>query len=476
MEKQINQFITQILESNTSKIDDSFLDKYYELFDTKKYLEKDFDSIYEDMETAYDIKKYSIPYDDKSTAIYKQLVLSVVNIFDTKKRLKVIPLIVYLDIENILYTYLYVNNYFDSFIEAKDYFIDTLKDSSASVDTKNLSKHHWESEAYESYKKGLEQKDFTKIYNFIEAVQRGNFMYEPYMDFLSFVSVKMFFDDFINVLDSINDIFKIKYLLNNLTTKEKLLLADKTKNILVKFDAIRSSVYFQSTHHSCSNLLKDENEFISKLMLSLTEDKQVWKDFLQYFLIYPSRNPQLFLPLADVLNQSNDDILDIFIETIKINQYLDEDSKEALNNSILKIEDDETQKYIMEKIFTKWKDFIDSYEDYMGNLFLTDVIDIAIVYIREFLLKEVIEKEIAMLILNIEEIDNHWFKDSSEQGNYLYKQLSKLFVFSFSVEKHRLDNLKNEIKLSLQNIEKDLRREYSYRTKSTMQLFNEYLV
>lgn len=431
MEKQINQFITQILESNTSKIDDSFLDKYYELFDTKKYLEKDFDSIYEDMETAYDIKKYSIPYDDKSTAIYKQLVLSVVNIFDTKKRLKVIPLIVYLDIENILYTYLYVNNYFDSFIEAKDYFIDTLKDSSASVDTKNLSKHHWESEAYESYKKGLEQKDFTKIYNFIEAVQRGNFMYEPYMDFLSFVSVKMFFDDFINVLDSINDIFKIKYLLNNLTTKEKLLLADKTKNILVKFDAIRSSVYFQSTHHSCSNLLKDENEFISKLMLSLTEDKQVWKDFLQYFLIYPSRNPQLFLPLADVLNQSNDDILDIFI---------------------------------------------DSYEDYMGNLFLTDVIDIAIVYIREFLLKEVIEKEIAMLILNIEEIDNHWFKDSSEQGNYLYKQLSKLFVFSFSVEKHRLDNLKNEIKLSLQNIEKDLRREYSYRTKSTMQLFNEYLV
>ena len=84
MEKQINQFLTQILESNTSKEDDSFLDKYFELFDTKKYLGKDFYSIYEDMETAYDIKKYSIPYDDKSTAIYKQLVLSVVNIFDTK--------------------------------------------------------------------------------------------------------------------------------------------------------------------------------------------------------------------------------------------------------------------------------------------------------------------------------------------------------------------------------------------------------
>lgn len=475
MEKQINQFLTQILESNTSKLDDSFLDKYYELFDTKKYLGKDFDSIYEDMEQTYSIKKYSIPYDDNSTAIYKQLVLSVVNVSDDKKILKLIPLIVYLDIENILYNYLYDNNYFDCFTEIKDFFIGTLKDSNVFNDTNNISSHHWESEAYESYKQGLEQKDFTKIYNFVETVQRENFMYEPYIDFLSFVSVKMFFDDFVDVLNSVNDVFKIKYLLNNLTTKEKLLLANETKNILVIFDAIRSSVYFQSTHQCCSNLLKDDNELISKNMLSLTQNKQVWKDFLQYFLIYPSRNPQLFLPLADVLSQSNDDILDIFVDTVKINQYFDEDSKKALNNSILKIEDDEIQKYIMEKIFTKWKDFIDSYEDYMGSLFLTDVIDIAIVYVREFLSKEAIEKEINQLIFDIEEIDNYWFKDSSEHGNYLYKQLSKLFVFGISLEKHSLDDLKNDTRDLLQNIKNDLKHEYTNKTKSTMQLFNEYI-
>lgn len=476
MEKQISQFLAGILEHNPSKLDDSFLDKYYELFDTKKYLGKDFDSIYEDMETAYDIRKYSIPYDDNSTEIYKQLVLSVVNIFDNKKRLKLIPLIVYLDIENILYNYLHEKKYFDSFIEAKDYFIGTLKDSSASVDTKNLSKHHWESEAYESYQQSLEQKDFTKIYNFVEAVQSRNFLYEPYIDFLSFVSVKMFFDDFVNVLDTINDVFKIKYLLNNLTTKEKLLLTDKTKNSLVKFDALRSSVYFKSNHHSCTNLLKDENELIAKNMLSLRQDKQVWQDFLQYFLVYPSRNPQLFLPLADVLSQSSDDILDIFIKTIKINQYFDEDSKEAINNSILKIKDDKVQEYIMKKIFLRWKEFIDSYEDYMGNLFLTDVIDIAIVYVREFVSKEVIEKEIQQLMFNVEEIDNHWFKGSVEQGNYLYKQLTKLFVFGISLKKHGLYDLKDDLIYMLQNIESDLRGEYIDKTKSTMQLFNEYII
>ena len=35
-------------------------------------------------------------------------------------------------------------------------------------------------------------------------------------------------------------------------------------------------------------------------------------------------------------------------------------------------------------------------------------------------------------IFNIEEIDNKWFKNSFEQGNYLYKQLSKLFVYVLS--------------------------------------------
>lgn len=58
MEKQINQFLIETLENNNNNLDfdNSFLDKYYELFDTKKYLGKNFDSIYEDMEQIYEIK------------------------------------------------------------------------------------------------------------------------------------------------------------------------------------------------------------------------------------------------------------------------------------------------------------------------------------------------------------------------------------------------------------------------------------
>jgi len=475
MEKQMNQLLSELLESNNIKLDDSFLDKYYELFDTKKYLGKDFDSIYKDMEQVYGIKKYSIPYDDNSTEIYRQLILRLKNIFDNKKRLKLIPLIVYLDKENILYNYLYDNNYFDCFTKIKDFFIGTLKDSSVITDTKNISIHHWESEAHESYKKGLKDKDFTKIYTFVESVQRENFMYEPFIDFLSFVSVKIFFDEFVSILDSTKDVFKIKYLLNNLTIEEKLLLADKTKNEFVKFEAVRGTVYFQSNHYSYSNLLKDENELMSSIMLSLTQDKQIWNDFLQYFLIYPSRNPQLFLPLADVLSQSNDEAINIFINTIKINQYFNEDSKDALNNSILKISNNDIQKYIMEKIFLRWCYFIDNYEDYIGSLLLTEVIDIVIVYLREFVSKETIERETNKFIYDIEEIDNKWFKNSSEQSNYLYKQITKLFVYGFSLEKYGLNEMKEQLKCILQNLEAQLKNEHTHNTKSSMQLFNEYI-
>lgn len=472
MEKQINQFLIETLKNNNLDFDNNFLDKYYELFDNKKYLGKDFDSIYEDMEQIYEIKKYSIPYDESSTKIYEKLIFSVINTSDKKKILKHIPLIIYLDVENILYNYLFKNNYFDNFLEIKDFLIGNLKDCNINIDTKNISKNHWESEAFENYKKGLEEKDFNKIYNFIEAVQRRNFMYEPYIDFVSFIVVKMFFNDFVNILDNTDNVFKINYVLSKLEVKDKLLLANKTKNILVKFDVIRSSVYFQSNNH----FLKDENELISNVILFLTQNKKVWEDFLKYFMIYPSRNPQLFLPLSEVLNQSQYDVIDIFIDTVKINQYFDENSKDALNNCILKIKNDEIQEYIMQKLFIRWKDFIDNYEDYIGNLFLTDVMDIVISYVREFLSKEVIEKEIKQLIFNIEEIENKWFKNSSEQKNYLYKQLSKLFVYGFALEKYKLINLRNKIKYLLQNIENDLRSEYTNKTKTTMQLFNEYIL
>ena len=97
MEKQINQFLIETLENNNLDFDNNFLDKYYELFDNKKYLGKDFDSIYEDMEQIYEIKKYSIPYDESSTKIYKKLIVSLINTSDKKKMLKHIPLIIYLD-------------------------------------------------------------------------------------------------------------------------------------------------------------------------------------------------------------------------------------------------------------------------------------------------------------------------------------------------------------------------------------------
>jgi len=46
-------------------------------------------------------------------------------------------------------------------------------------------------------------------------------------------------------------------------------------------------------------------------------------------------------------------------------------SKNALNSLILNIKDEKKQKYIIEKIFYRWLEFIDNYNEYLGSIILS---------------------------------------------------------------------------------------------------------
>jgi hypothetical protein len=72
------------------------------------------------------------------------------------------------------------------------------------------------------------------------------------------------------------------------------------------------------------------------------------------------------------------------IQTIKINKHIDNNSKEALNSLVLHIKNDVIQKAILEKLFYRWDEFVDNYNEYLGSIILTDIVDIVIVYIRDF--------------------------------------------------------------------------------------------
>ena len=483
MEEQLTPLLINSLEKNQNykEVDKHILESYYKLFDNRKFLGNDFKNIYKDMKNTYNIDLQSLRYgyhNQDEQIIYQYLILAVINENDTKKKMKLIPLIIYLDNDRIFYDHLYKINYFDNFVhDIKDYFIGTIKDSGVKVNNiEGLPSYHQEKEWFENYKKGIEDLNFKQIYSFIEGVERGfGHKFDMYIDFLVFIAYKYFFDDLVEIANSKNDMFEIIYLANILNIEETLNLAFKSNNYLLKFESIRKAVYFKSNNNQCLNLLKSERDLLKDIIIQLAQDNHIWQQFLDYFLEYPLRSVQLFEPMSKAILKIDKSCISMLIQTIKIDNHFNEDSKEALNSLILNIKDDEIQKEILEQLFHKWNKFIDNYSEYLGSIILTDIIDIVIVYVRDFLDKTMVLKNINNIIDNLDEINNFWFKNRIDKTNYFYKQMSKLFIYGFVLDKYELNEIKEKISL----ICKDsiiLEKENVYQTKTTLRLFKEYII
>lgn len=476
MEEQLSLFLKNILQTPNTMQSTSILDKYYVLFKEKKYFDKEFVSIYKDMEKTYGIDLQSLQYDYNNSDmqnIYKELIYAVINTSERKQKIKLFPLIVFLDQNNILYEYLYEITFFDNIDNIKDYLVGIISDSYVSINVPNISAYHWEKESYESYKQANKNLEFKKIYNFVDSLERGVGLYpDIFMDFLVFISYRLFFKELCDLMDKKSDTIELIYLTKNLSIKEMLHLANKSKNIIIKFEAVRKSVYFKTNKHFCLNLLADERELLQNILIDLSKDKSIWSQFLDFYLEYPLRAVQLFKPLGEILHQIDNDKALSINNHLRINNYFNEDSKEALNICFLNIENDDLQKKLLMDIFFKWNGFVESYSDYVEGMLLTNVNDLVIVFVRDYLSDDTIEKNIKNLIFEIEEINNKWFSNAENHRAYLFKLYSKLFIYSFCIdEKVHLIELKAQIRILINNdfaIKKE--RELSGK-KTTAKLF-----
>jgi hypothetical protein len=236
------------------------------------------------MKEVYSLDLNSLRYDynvEEKRKIYKELVQAIIQTKDTKNKIKLIPLIVYLDTKKILYHHLDNINFF---IELKDYFVNTLRESSLNINLKNTSKNHWERESYEKYILGLNNFEFNKIYNFVEAYERGmGYRFDEYSDFLVSITYKLFFNDLIQIINDKKDTFEIIYLTHHLTVEEILTLATYSDNILLKFETIRKSVYFKTNNTYCFNLLKNEQKLLQNIISDFSKDNHLWQEFLNFY-------------------------------------------------------------------------------------------------------------------------------------------------------------------------------------------------
>jgi hypothetical protein len=477
MEEQLTPLLIDTLKNSLSMQHcNTVLDKYFDMFDKKKYIGKNFESIYKDMSDAYNFDLQSIRYgynntDEKKT--FQDLILAVINESDLKKKIKLIALIIYLDDNRLLYDYLYQINYFNDFVESiKDFFVGTIGDSEIKINNiDQLSDYHHEKEWYKNYKYGIESLNFQQIYSFVEGFERGRgFNFDIYVDFLIFIAYKYFFDDLVNIATTKKDMFEILYLTHILTIEETLTLASQTESTLLKFEAIRKAIHFQKN----KNLLENEQKLLQIIIVQLAKDKDIWQQFLDYHLEYPLRSVQLFRPLGEVINELDNNSRDMLIQSVKIDKYLSNDSKEALNCCFINIQNNDIKKYCLEALFNKWDEFIDVSDDYFGSIVLTNVVDLVIVYVRDFLDEKIFIKKVERILDTLKEIDNRWFMNISEQSNYFYKLMSKLFVYSFAFEKYQLIDTKLQVK-NIVKCNSVLKKEQVYQAKTTLQLFDEYI-
>jgi len=453
MEEQLTELLKNSLESiGNIQPNVYILDKYYELFDEKDYkklfLDNNINEIYNDMQEYYSIDLNYLNYghnEIEMQKLYQELIFAVFNTEDTHSKIKLIPLVVFLDKDYILYEFLYEKDFFTNINEFKSYCLDILHGFQVNLDLTNTPTNHWENDIVHAYTNGIKTLDFKNIYKFIDSLQRGiGIVYHPYIDFLSYISNKLFFDDLCNILDN-QETLKIKYLTHSLTIEDRLRLANKSISDLMLFETIRETVYFKSNNQYSLNLLKHERELLTNLIVKIANNEVIWSQFLDYYLEYPSRATQLFSPLGLALEQIDQNKLLIIGEKIKIDKFFDNDSKEALNCCFSYLKDEKLKKRLIENIFIRWIDFVDNYDDTLVNIILSDVIDIVLMYVNEYMDKKDIMKNINHTIYDIEEINNRWFIDATDKDNSMFKLLSKLFVYCFFIKQYAMPDI--EIKM-----------------------------
>lgn len=446
------------------------LDIYLKLYDEKNYRNTFYNLTYSNMIQHFiDYKIYDydelyggLPNESEIISRYKKEII-VIDDIEIKKKL--LPLILFIGED--FHQKLYENDFFN---DLKEFLLTEFKEINFDIVLSSLDKDSSEFESQSKLKEEVENFDFNTIldFNFSQPTIGNN----QYPKFMYFIAEKIFFEEYCNVLNdknSFNFLFLTNVLERDYNPKVKI---DKNRRIkLLQYITGKNKLILEIRFLRDLVWYEYDVWLIKKIILNLSKDINIWESFSNYYLNSPSRYVKLFQSLGELLHDLNQENIDILIDSIRINTYTQNDNIKALNNCFL-----EANNYIIEKIFQKWLDYIDSYNDYFSSILLTDVQDIIIECVKKYLTKDIIDQELKRCVNNIEEINNKWFKSNIEQNNYFYKNMSKLFVYGVAVEKYNLKSIKVDI-VNICNKSLLLNREGKYgNNKTTLELFNEYII
>lgn len=481
MENYIKKLVIQLDDIKIIKEESNFLESYFLVVkknDYKKTL-NDLDAFNElitEIDKVYHFNKFSVHYDCEMEVILNRFISSICMIKDEETKKLVLPLIIYLDAENILSNFLIKKGFFDNLIT---YVTNTLSTFSFEINADSLPSNHWETESYLMYIEGIKDLKISDIYHFIEAYELGGRTFESScVSLFTLVLCALDFEALCNILDEEKDTIVIIFLISNLSIPDKLLLSKQSDNLILKIEVLRQLLYCTHNNISCSILYENEHIIIEEVLLDIASEVGLWQQFLNYYMPYPSRSPLLFKSMGSALDKLDEQQLALFLKSINLNYDLKDDTSSALNICFYNIKNDAFQKKIFIKILEIWEMNLVSNQENIHNLKLSNAINICILTVQKFTKKEDVENKVNIALNNIFEINNFWFETEIAQNNFLYKQLTLLFLYGFGVNNFKLKKQKDSIRniLNSSRIFPMLKKEYSKDTKKTLDCFNEYIL
>lgn len=383
-------------------------------------------------EQKYGFSKYGVYTENSQKNILEQIIYLIKTNFKEKSKYcrELIPLIVYIDSNNILSEYLFITHTNYNYEDVNIWMADFLENFTVSIGTKKiLPEYDCVLEMKKGYDDGLKNHDFIAIYDFIDYIVGGwQLRYNDFINLFSYIIVKTYETEYIKIINKKNNVLEIKFLIENLSIEERLQVASESENILVKFEVIKELVQIANLD---TRLLKD----LLNIIKYFTKDIDTWKNLIIFYFKSPSLYPRFFSCLGVIIqNGIEEKFIEVIIKELKFSLHINEKSKDSINNcfnsNVLKI----IKKELLEEIYTRWENMILSYEGYVDRIYETEVIDIVIYYIIHIMDDDIYNSKYNKYTSEINEIDNTWFVDKSAQISYKYKRLSILSALKYKTK------------------------------------------
>ncbi len=444
--EDIRSVIEGAVESAEELYQEGYLGLYEKLYQemskeerTKSLLEYP-EKLCREIEKQYQLIRYKICRKEDMKLIYQRMIAGVVvRLKENPERLQeYIPLIQYLDEKTYFYRQIILIQELEE--RLKKLSVGILK--SLRIQTghsRTLPKYDRESEMLVDFERAEGSYEFHKIYEFLDACERGNslmiYFTTPVLKlYVSFLYEKAP-NELIGIVNDMEQTVLLHYLSRLLDYGQQVTVAIGTTNKRYWFEALRAATYMLPKTIDGILVIKEHYKQYKSLFLNCSGDLDLWGHILKYFGDFPSRAPGFYYLLGECLEEMSSDAVRAAAKIISLEMVNERIENQNWEIFLINREDaisGDNGKIFLGVIFERWQSMIEEDREYLLEEIHTTVDGLVGKYIQEQMAEEEKRKRYSMYAEQLRELPNEWFYSKSKQQIRYYQLKTYLRFFIYT--------------------------------------------